>query len=93
MVECQHCGSEVTEQFARVFGDNEGTVHRCRCCDSSVRLAEGTAAGLEGETPDPETSPGRHGDQEGSTMEQKEMNEFAKATKPGLWPSMEVDFS
>ncbi|ARS91396.1 DUF7563 family protein [Natrarchaeobaculum aegyptiacum] len=58
---CQHCGAHVTEQFARVFGDDRDRAHRCGECDSYARLSRGSAAGLEVSVPDPETSPGRHG--------------------------------
>lgn len=29
---CANCGAHVTTTFARVFSDNDGTVHRCRQC-------------------------------------------------------------
>ncbi|WP_117370030.1 DUF7563 family protein [Natrarchaeobaculum sulfurireducens] len=58
---CQHCGAHVTDQFARVFGDDHDHAHRCGECDTYARLSRGSAAGLEVPIPDPETSPGRHG--------------------------------
>ena len=32
MAECNHCGSFVTDAYARVFGDNENRVDDCRNC-------------------------------------------------------------
>lgn len=29
---CGHCGAHVSHDFARVFGDNDGLVHRCPNC-------------------------------------------------------------
>ncbi|WP_138006582.1 DUF7563 family protein [Halalkalirubrum salinum] len=58
---CQHCDSHVTTDFCRVYGDQNDRVHRCTACDSLIRLREGSAAGLDVQTPDPETSPGRQG--------------------------------
>ncbi|RQG87046.1 hypothetical protein EA462_15515 [Natrarchaeobius halalkaliphilus] len=58
----RHCGAHVTNQFARVFGDDRDRAHRCGECDTYCRLSRGSAAGLEVPIPDPETSPGRHGD-------------------------------
>ncbi|WP_117365218.1 DUF7563 family protein [Natrarchaeobaculum sulfurireducens] len=58
---CLHCGAHVTNQFARVFGDDRDRAHRCGECDTYCRLSRGSAAGLEVSIPDPETSNGRHG--------------------------------
>ncbi|RQH03426.1 DUF7563 family protein [Natrarchaeobius oligotrophus] len=58
---CQHWGTHVTEQLARVFGDDRDRAHHCGKCDSYARLSRGSAAGLEVSIPDPETSEGRHG--------------------------------
>ncbi|AXR77685.1 DUF7563 family protein [Natrarchaeobaculum sulfurireducens] len=58
---CLHCGGHVTNQFARVFGDDRDRAHRCGECDTYARLSRGSAAGLEVPIPDPETSEGRHG--------------------------------
>ncbi|WP_375137268.1 MULTISPECIES: hypothetical protein [Halostella] len=58
---CNHCGAHVSDQFLRVYGDSDDRAHRCSECDTWVRLTEGSAAGLDVPTPDPETSPGRHG--------------------------------
>ncbi|AOP12862.1 small CPxCG-related zinc finger protein [Natrialba magadii ATCC 43099] len=58
---CEYCGAHVTDRFRRVFGDDDDRAHRCNECDSYRRLSRGSAAGKDVETPDPETSPGRHG--------------------------------
>lgn len=51
---CRHCGRHVSEAFRRTYGDNENEAHRCPGCDSWVRLQEGSAAGLDAPTPDPQ---------------------------------------
>ncbi|MFC6826852.1 DUF7563 family protein [Halopelagius fulvigenes] len=61
--ECEYCGSHVTRNFRRVYGDVDGVVHRCRECDTLVRLQQGSAAGRDVPTPDPQNTPGRHGDE------------------------------
>ncbi|KAB1185824.1 MULTISPECIES: hypothetical protein [Haloferax] len=61
--ECEYCGSHVTHNFCRVYGDSEDRVHRCRECDTAVRIQRGSAAGRDVPTPDPQESPGRHGGQ------------------------------
>lgn len=58
---CEYCGSHVTQNFRRVYGDSDGRAHRCRECDTAVRLQQGSAAGRNVPTPDPQTAPGRHG--------------------------------
>jgi hypothetical protein len=58
---CEFCGSHVTDRFCRVFGDDDDRVSRCPECDTWVRIHEGSAAGRDVSTPDPRTSPGRHG--------------------------------
>ena len=45
--ECQNCESHVSERFARVMGDEDGTVHACPRCDSKGALRAGSAAGKE----------------------------------------------
>ncbi|MFC7047317.1 hypothetical protein ACFQH6_19580 [Halobacteriaceae archaeon GCM10025711] len=45
MARCQGCGSFVTSDFARVFGDQDNVVHRCLDCDSFRRLNQGSGAG------------------------------------------------
>lgn len=41
--ECLNCGKRVSDQFARVFGDNDDNLHQCLECgkkneaDKSVR--------------------------------------------------------
>ncbi|WP_083405256.1 DUF7563 family protein [Haloferax larsenii] len=63
--ECGHCGRHVTHDFCRVYGDSDDRVHRCRKCDTTVRIQQGSAAGRNVRTPDPQTSPGRHGNEPG----------------------------
>ncbi|WP_265108697.1 DUF7563 family protein [Halosolutus halophilus] len=58
---CRHCGAHVTDRFRRVFGDDRDRAHRCSECDSYRRLSRGSAAGVDVEILDPETSSGRHG--------------------------------
>lgn len=36
--ECRNCGTRVTEDFARVFGDNDGRVFHCHECTGSGKL-------------------------------------------------------
>jgi hypothetical protein len=39
--ECQNCGNVVSDDFARVCGDNDGTVHHClNCVPENVGGAE-----------------------------------------------------
>ena len=59
--ECRHCGRYVTDQFRRVYGDNDDVVHRCGECDSYRRLTRGSAAGVPVSIPDPEVVGGHHG--------------------------------
>ncbi|WP_445668782.1 DUF7563 family protein [Natronoarchaeum rubrum] len=59
--DCLHCEGHVSGDFRRVYGDEDDQAHRCPRCDTWVRIFEGSAAGLDVRTPDPETSPGRHG--------------------------------
>jgi hypothetical protein len=39
--ECRRCGSFVTQEFTRVFGDNEGQVDGCVDCRSTRELTSG----------------------------------------------------
>jgi hypothetical protein len=41
MLACNACGSEVTRQFARVFGDNDDRVFGCMACRSMAELQQG----------------------------------------------------
>ena len=45
--ECQHCGAHVSERYARVYGDEDGVVHRCLHCESPQFLMAGSSAGRE----------------------------------------------
>jgi len=44
MPECSNCGSHVTPDFARVFGDRDGAVHSCPQCATNAELQDGAAA-------------------------------------------------
>ena len=48
MAECRGCGSYVSTEFARVFGDNEDEVFGCPQCVPFSALMEGGGA-----APDP----------------------------------------
>jgi len=48
---CQNCGETVSDQFRRVFGDNDGVVHACSNCTAAREYFEGAAA-TPGYTPD-----------------------------------------
>ena len=52
MPECLTCGSHVTEQFARVFGDNRNTVRRCIECSRAADLDESPSSEERGGTRD-----------------------------------------
>lgn len=56
---CLTCGSHVTPEFRRGFGDQRDRVHRCTTCDLRGRLALGTAAGQTVDEVDPLTDPTR----------------------------------
>ncbi|AGM11912.1 hypothetical protein DNAM5_49 [Haloarcula californiae tailed virus 1] len=51
MPECRNCDSHVSSEWARVMGDNDGTVHACPDCAPN---AMGSLAGGIGEVEDPE---------------------------------------
>lgn len=36
MPECTTCGTHVTHEYVRVFGDNENSVNSCRNCQASA---------------------------------------------------------
>lgn len=44
MPRCRNCDSHVTEQFARVFGDNQDHVHNCIDCASNRDLYDGAGS-------------------------------------------------
>ena len=58
---CEYCGNHLSDQYARVFGDQDGRVHRCSECDSETRLHAGSAAGKDVDWPDPQDHPERQG--------------------------------
>lgn len=45
MPACRNCGAHVTDQFARVFGDNEDIVHTCMGCGANSQLGAHPDAG------------------------------------------------
>lgn len=40
MPRCNHCGAHVSERFARVFGDENGTLRACLSCSANAGIAE-----------------------------------------------------
>jgi hypothetical protein len=44
MTSCENCGAHVTDNFARVFGDKDGTVHACMECEGATAVKRGAAA-------------------------------------------------
>lgn len=38
---CIGCGAPVTQDFARVFGDNDNVVHGCPSCMSAAEMQHG----------------------------------------------------
>lgn len=40
MPECNHCGSHVSDRFARVFADEKGRLHACTSCAANAGIAE-----------------------------------------------------
>jgi len=44
MTSCENCGAFVTDQFARVYGDNSGEVHACFECQTKTAVKKGAAA-------------------------------------------------
>lgn len=40
MAECNHCGSFVSTEFARVFADNDGRIHACLECANKAGIAQ-----------------------------------------------------
>lgn len=47
MSQCEGCGSFVTKDFARVFGDDENRVHACLECMTATDVKKAGAAGEE----------------------------------------------
>ena len=44
---CLGCGTHVSADYVRVFGDADGNLYRCLHCDSRRGVSEGRGAGLE----------------------------------------------
>jgi hypothetical protein len=40
MSSCDHCGSHVSERFARVFADEYGRLNACPNCSANAGIAE-----------------------------------------------------
>jgi DNA-directed RNA polymerase subunit RPC12/RpoP len=40
MPSCDHCGSHVSERFARVFSDEHGRLNACPSCSANAGIAE-----------------------------------------------------
>jgi hypothetical protein len=40
MSRCDHCGSHVSERFARVFADGKGRLGACPSCAANAGIAE-----------------------------------------------------
>jgi hypothetical protein len=40
MSRCDHCGSHVSERFARVFADENGRLDACPSCAANAGIAE-----------------------------------------------------
>ena len=40
MTNCDHCGSHVSERFARVFADENGRILACPNCSANAGIAE-----------------------------------------------------
>ncbi|MFB6137399.1 MAG: hypothetical protein ABEJ42_03530 [Halobacteriaceae archaeon] len=40
MSTCNHCGAHVSDQFARVFADEEGVLEACPNCSANAGIAE-----------------------------------------------------
>ncbi|ELZ09393.1 hypothetical protein C479_11255 [Halovivax asiaticus JCM 14624] len=59
---CRKCGSHVTPEFRRGYGDDEDRAHRCFNCDSRPRIDRGSAAGKSVPIADPLENPGRFGE-------------------------------
>lgn len=45
MATCNNCDGHVTEQYARVFAANDGTLHGCPACQKQGAMFEGAGAG------------------------------------------------
>ncbi|GAB3676913.1 DUF7563 family protein [Halopiger thermotolerans] len=56
---CLTCGSHVTPEFRRGYGDKNDRAHRCPNCDTYTRLTDGSAAGKNVPISDPLEDPTR----------------------------------
>jgi len=48
--ECEHCGAFVTDDFARVFGDNQNRVDGCIECEGKIGIDGRDTAPTQGES-------------------------------------------
>lgn len=53
MAECDNCGTFVTSDFARVFGDNDGNVYGCLDC---MLISDIPAGVNQSDPPEPTTT-------------------------------------
>jgi len=44
---CQNCGQPVSDNFRRVFGDNDDEAHACYECESYAAISDGAASGRQ----------------------------------------------
>lgn len=40
VLNCNHCGAHISEQFERVFADEQGRVFACPGCSANAGIAE-----------------------------------------------------
>ena len=57
---CKFCGTVVSDDFCRVFGDQEDVIWRCLACDCKKRLQKGSGADKNVRLPDPSKHPNRN---------------------------------
>lgn len=44
---CENCQAAFSDNFARVFGDNQNQIHQCPSCTTATSMGLGVAAGIE----------------------------------------------
>lgn len=47
MPDCDYCGGHVSEQFARVFADENGRIYACPGCSANAGIAEAARRRLQ----------------------------------------------
>jgi len=45
MPECDNCGAHVTDNYKRVFADNQGILHGCSHCHRQSEMLNGAGVG------------------------------------------------